>query len=316
MSWPPGLRGPVAGLVAMTAMACGSEPPVRPPVRSARLEGGVVASVAGSPVGANWLSSVARATEANPREALKAIVRGRLWALEAARRGEGWGTILAARRSALSRALLERLWREAREQGAPSNAEVVQAVEQRWEELANPGAVRVLHAVALFGEGVDEAEVRVLADRVARAVEGNTEPKAFAAAARGVDAGEVKLRVELLDPVTPDGRVMRSDAELRAAAPTRRYEASFGDAVNKLTEGAPISPVFRTRFGFHVALLVEQVSPTTLSPSEQRQRVARDVYSTRARALRLRLLERLRSEIGVEQSRDALNLTARAQVEP
>lgn len=297
------------------AVACGNGADEHVPTSASAQRGelpeGVVARVGDDDISRTHVQGIVAKERVTPAEARDRAVRDALWASaappEAVRRAE---------RSALARALLEQLKREAESRGPPTDAEVERITERRWLQLARPEAVRTVHAVALLPKDADaaaRAKARALAARVRDAVKDTREPDEFEKRAGAVDAEPGALRVERLDPVARDGRVLPSKPLPPGATPPR-FDATYAEAVHELEPG-DVSQLIETPFGYHVVLLVERLPAMKLSLEERRQLVRDEVFSERAGQLERELVERLRrqSDVAVVRSWDSLTAEVRVR---
>jgi parvulin-like peptidyl-prolyl isomerase len=150
------------------------------------------------------------------------------------------------------------------------------------------------------GQPADEAEL-ARATEVARAIRGAV--AAAASAARGdeapasgddpaavafrraageVDARGFEVRIERLDPVAADGRVLRPGGG--------SLVREFADVASSLRERGDVAGPFRTPFGVHVAMLLERTPPHEVSADERRALLADEILDDRIRARRDALL--------------------------
>jgi hypothetical protein len=300
------------GSLALMASAPGcSEPTQSGAAVSARLPDGVVAAVGDASISADTVKRIAQAQGVATREARELAIRDALFAAGARDALAGFGLVRSVERTVLARSLLEHLKREVRNQPV-TDAEIAETTKRQWVSLDRPPSARTTHAVVRVSKPEQDEAAHRLADRIAAAVAGATEPEVFMQRARQVPAGKLVVTIERLPPVTADGRVVDFDAP--PGAPTGRFDLDFARAANGLREVGEHSPVVRSKFGFHVILLEERV-PARHVPLPQRRKLLRDeIMDQRAGRLTAELVERTRRTRKVEVSRAALDLTARVQV--
>jgi hypothetical protein len=217
----------------------------------------------------------------------------------------------ALARFALARAALAELVREARAQGAPSDAEVEALTAQRWWQLARPRMARVIHAV-VESDGENPAAERV-ARQIAAAVASAENAKAFRKAAEVVPAEGFSVKVEELPPVAPDGRSIDPEQPPPRGPGERRFDLDFARAAAGLNDVGARSPVVRTKFGYHVIQLTGSIPPLTPSLEERRTMLHDEIMLGRGRGLERQVLERQRAALAPELERAALELTGRLE---
>ena len=226
------------------------------------------------------------------------------------------GSAAWLRRLALAHALADDLARAAEARGATSDAELASWTAAPWLEVDRPTAFRTVHAVVLDDPKATETEraaARELAERIRVAVLDATNLAEFRTKAAGVAAGGATVKVEELDPVAADGRVVRLGTAV--GAPVSTYDEAFAKAASSLGRIGETSPVVTSSFGHHV-LRLEEIIPELRVPAEQRRLLAaRDVLDMRARTELNDLLTAARSREAVGVERSAEEATARVSVE-
>jgi hypothetical protein len=315
-----------SGLLCVALGACSATSEPRPHDQRV-LERGVIANVDGAPISAESVLRVAQAQNVTVERALALLVSDALFSREAHALASS-GVTSSIERAALARALLERVERAAAERGVPSEAEAAAVLRELWTELDRPDAAVTTHAVALFepdpsGKATPNSErvakAEALARRVLDAVRDATSADDFIARANAIakqGGMDSELRAQKLQPVTADGRTFIEQGEWRTPKPAEEFDADFARAALALQKPGELSPIVKTRFGFHVIRLERRIPGHALEPAERDARIARETYARRAAGERQRLLERLRGASAVEVDRAASELTGRVRVAP
>jgi PPIC-type PPIASE domain len=220
------------------------------------------------------------------------------------------------RRAALAHALADELAASAVAQGPPTDAELASWTEAHWLEVDRPRAARCIHAVVLLAAnatGSEREAARALAERIRNAVAGAATLDEFRAKALAEPAAELKVKVEELQAVAADGRVVRLGSA--PGAPVATYDDAFARAASALTGVGETSPIVASAFGYHVLRLVEVTPELRVAADERRALAARDVFDMRARHQLVDHLAIARAREGIGIERSAEEATARVQVE-
>lgn len=233
--------------------------------------------------------------------------------LAAALRQQDPGQSLSLERLVLARELSQSLLGAVASNGPPTDEEVETITRERWWELDRPRMVQVVHALVMAD--TENAEAAALAQRIAEAVAKATSEAEFKEAAQAVPAGELKVRVESLPPVTADGRAL-DPARPPPQGPQQQFALEFASAAQKLERVGQISPVVRSPFGYHVLFVQRILEPRQPSLSERRGLLAPEVMQRRALAEQQRLLEEQRQLSAPVQERSALRSIAQLAVAP
>jgi hypothetical protein len=207
------------------------------------------------------------------------------------------------RRVTLARRLSETFMREAREEGPPTDEEVVTTTLRHWWEIDRPAAARVTHAIVMCEDCADVAGARALAERVAAATAGKTDKEEFKKAVATVDPGAFKVEAQDLSPVAVDGRKVILDARPDQNGEFGRYQVVFAEAANKLTEVGQQSGIIRSRSGFHIILLTELQPEHRLPFEARRELLADEIVSARANRKQQAAILPLRQAFPLEVSR-------------
>ena len=302
------LGGALLAVVLAAASGCSEPPPAS--YRATELSEGVVARVGGNPIAGSTVAAVMADRRLDAHAAVEVVVEDALFAQEARERLPA-PVLDQIVRSILAREVVEALWKDARS-AAPTEEEVRKWTERKWYDLDHPSAARTVHAVAMAPKPPSpekEARARAVAEQIAEAVRGAKSPEDFKSLAKAVPHDDVQVRVEDLEAVTADGRVLSS------RWPPGKYDVDFAQAANALRSVGDISPVVKTRFGFHVMYLVERIPEQRASYEERSEAVRDDVYRERGKTSLERLLDERGRAVGVRVERSAEELMRRVGVE-
>jgi hypothetical protein len=265
-------------------------------------------------IGRSSVIEVAAARHLSARESVELLVGDACLAEGAKRRGlPGQSQRAVEERRVLSRALLTELGRDPGVLAPIRDEELAAIRAQRWRELDHDAAFRVVHAVAMFPEKGprDADQLRTLIGRVLASVHGAGDAADFrkrALAAVEGDPLKKQLRVEVLEPVIPDGRVLAGD--------DATYDKAFAEAASRLKNTNEISPIVESSFGFHVLMLLEIVPAVHIPEARLREVAAPEIRANRGRAALGSLMERLHAETPTPVVRDADDLLSKVRFGP
>lgn len=290
--------------------ACGGGEPSVPEAQRASLSEGTVAVVGSQSISASTVSRIASAQGVSLQQARDSAVRDSLFA-QASETRLNPHEVSVVRRGELARALYEELEAAARAKGPPTDAEIAALTQERWLTLDRPPAARTSHAVVLLEKDTNAPRAEALAERILEAVRGAKDEADFTAKAKAVPTEGLDVRVEELPPVDIDGRPVTPDSP---APPNMRFDAEFSKAANAIPEVGGLSPVTKTRFGFHVIFLAERTDALRVPLEERRKALAADVIVRRIQAEEAKLLEGAKQRQPIEVSRAAESLTAVVRV--
>jgi PPIC-type PPIASE domain len=289
--------------------------PSAPPTTSAALGPGIAASVGGESVTFGTVSRIAHAQGVSLVEARRRAVTDALFAAAVRADPQNAAHVIAAERSVLARAVLERLREEARALGPPSDDEVRTLTELRWPELDRPPSVMTTHAVVLVKTPADDAPARALATELAAALQGVRTGDELIARAQAFPKQGRELTAEHLPPVTPDGSMWDPNARPPKALPGK-LDADFTRAAQALQNAGDQSGVVKSSFGYHVILLDERYPELRVPLEERRVMLADEAYSRRAKRELDALNVRLHASTPVSTDRAVDALTALVYVSP
>lgn len=289
--------------------ACFSAPSQDVGVTSAKLDDGVAARVGPVELPAETIAKFAAAQGLGLEEARDRAIRDALLGLGATKEQLGESTMIRpAVRARLARARLAAIETETAHP-PPTDEEVEEATAAHFLDLDRPRGFRVIHAVVRVpAKADDEAKkkARGVAQRVAQAVADANDASEFEARAKDVATDGLELRVETLEPVAADGRVLHPSSG--------EYVEAFAAAAARLSTRGEKSPVVESEFGFHVMMLLETTPEKRVPLKERRALLTDEIIATRARKATEAVLERLRSERKVQVERSAFALVDGLQV--
>jgi peptidyl-prolyl cis-trans isomerase C len=280
----------------------------------ADLAPGVAARVGEQDIEAALVQRVAAAQKIDAVQARERLVKDALYAEHARSELAAGGRVAVAERAALARVLLERLERDARAEGAPTEQELAEIAKVRWLEFDRPPSARTSHVVVLVQPKTDKAAARRLADRIAQEVRGITDATKFRERAEAVPKGGLRVHAESLPGVTADGRVV-SERPLPPGAPSS-FDVAFSAAANAIEEVGQQSPVVESIYGFHVILLEERLPEKRIPRESWPKLLGEEALTARARLREQELVERLERSTRIERDRAASALTAEVRVRP
>lgn len=287
-------------LVPLLVGSCG-EGEEAEPTKTEALPAGVVARLGDAEIHGSTVERIAKSTGISKEKARERALIDAWFAREAEEKLSG-ALVSTLLRAALGRSLLESLLEQAVKSGPPTAAEIDQLTLDRWVELDRPASARVTHAVVLAQEGSDRQVARRVAEAIASAVRGTSDPDSFATAAKAVSADGVTVKVESLPAMTPSGRAFSLGGDpIRIS---QNFDRTFAEAANAIANPGGQSDIVETRFGFHVILLEEKI-PELRVPLEDRRRILeKEVMARRAAELRRNVVEASRSRTPVDVARD------------
>ncbi|HRI70872.1 MAG TPA: peptidylprolyl isomerase [Polyangium sp.] len=312
----------MAGAMAVVSAACGDKTPESAvaPVENGTLEAGVVARVGTERIFADDVARIASSQGISVAVARDLAIRDALYAMQ----GKAEGLDVERNEqlivnAALARRMLRKMLDDADRAGAVTDEELERVMKRRWLELDRPEGFRVVHAVVRTKEDVDEATLE-RAKIVARAVREAVIPVADMASKtawtpdapdpvvdafkRAVDAvarDGFEIKVEALDPVAADGRVLSMSGG--------GYEKPFAEGAAKLEARGALSEMVVSHYGVHVLLLLERIPEARVPVDERRKLVREEVLWMRASEERKKLLERLRPSALVGREVETLLVT-------
>lgn len=299
-------------VLAVLAVACSSQRDAPRAAEVTSLPAGVAARVADDDIAADLVRAVAQRQGVSLDAARERLVADALFAAHARGALRGSGFVESAERSALARAVLEEIRREAEQAGPPSDAEVEEVTQLRWMDFARPVLVRTTHVVVLDDAPQKSEATRRVAERLREALVGVADGAAFEAKLKGIDAEGLKTKVEHLPPVAPDGRL--ADPKQPPGAEVMSLEAEFAKAAHAVAEVPGLSPVVETRYGLHVILAEERIPEKTVPLEERRVVLAKEIVDRRARKRHQQILEDVNRTAPVMLDRSTNDLLARVQV--
>lgn len=303
----------VYALSLSSALSCSANQKQSPPSEQrAKLTAGLAAQVGGADIAIDTVARIARAQGVPPLTARDLAVSDARFAAGARAQLDGSDVVPVLERAAWSRALLERFQAEAAAAGPPTDAEIAQLTELRWQDFDRPETTRTTHAVAQVQKPEQDAAARALAQRIFEAVRGTTDPQEFIRLAQAVPHEGIEVRAERLPPVTRDGRLYFPDGA-PAGTGGQRFDADFSAATFAVPVGKISEPV-KSSFGYHVILCEARLPELRVPLAQRRVQMADEVAKGRAEREKQELLERLSRTTTVAVARSGEDLTARVRV--
>lgn len=291
---------------ALGFASCGHAGPPTATESKAALGTGLAARVGSDSVSVDAVRAVARDGAIPLDVARDRLIRDALWAA-GARRDLGPAELATTERGVLARALLEEIQRAARET-PPTDDEIDELAKERWRTYDRPPSVVTAHALVRVLGPADDRPAHALADRLATALRGVTDADRFITQARTFAGDGLQIVAERLPPVAADGRVTADDV------PGASMDADFSRAANALGSPGETSPAVKSRFGYHVILLLERIPERRVPMEERRTQLREDVFVRRGKRDYGRLLEKLRKLTPPDVDRAVLDLTSRVRV--
>lgn len=305
------MRGVFASL--LVTVSCSSREPPSAVVTSA-LPPGVVARTRDELVSAATVSRIAAARHISVQAAAPLAVTDAVLAA-GARARLPHQTVRAIERSALARALLEQLAREASAEGPPRSAELDEVRRERWVDLDRPDAVRTTHALVLNDNPERAAEARLVAEKLGAQLSTVTTGDELIRAARAFDAKGFEVRAESLPFVTADGRTfVRTENGLVPRG--GGFDVAFAKAANAIPVVGTLGPLVESSFGYHIILLEERMAGISTPEAGLATLLEPEVMARRGSKRRREVLDALRSRASLGVERAADDLTAKIQLSP
>jgi hypothetical protein len=299
-----------SGLVVLVAtLGCGT--PKDPLPASSSLPAGVVARVEGESISSSAVTHIAERQLLEPRAALSRALSDALFAA-AARASLPDPVISTVERAAAARAVLERLGSDSVSLGPPSDAEIAALVRERWAELERPDGARTTHAVVMNTDPHRDRAAQELAERLASAAKAANSAEEFLSLVKAVPADGFEVRAENLPAITADGLGFER-TEKGFVGAFSSFDRDFARAANGLQHPGQLSPVVKTRFGYHVIRLAERIPGHVVPKAELASLLGPEVETRRAARLHEELLKKLRRASATQIDRAVDELTARVQ---
>lgn len=306
-----GCRAALLCLFVAAGCAGGKEPPQ--PAKSS-LPPGVLARVGEDQVGATTVLRLYESRGLTPDAAARLATDDAVWA-QGARGQLPHATSRTVERAAVARAVLEELARAATSEGPPTSAEIDGLVQERWLELARPAAARTTHVVVINDKPERDIAARELATKLASALKDVPSSAELLRIGKAFPNEGFELKAESLPFVTLDGRTYQRQGDEYYAL-QGAFDLDFARAALALQTPGQLSPVAKSKFGYHVIRLDERDAGATIPAAELPALLAPELISRRAAKARQDLVQRLRQRSSIQIERAADDLTAKVQLHP
>ncbi len=289
--------------VLVLLFACGAH---EAPPKSAALGNGVVAVAGSVAIDATLVADVANKHGESAKDSLDALVFDAVLAQGAqARNLDARPASREATRAIRARFVLDRIARDARARGAPTDQEIQDLTARHWREVDLPEQARAVHVVVMTPhDPKKKSQMRAVAEDMRRAVLGATDAADFIARAKRVDAEGLEVKPETLPLFVADGRVVKSNSNLDTKFATTAFALAPGET----------SPIVETQFGLHVIRMLERLPAKRLSLEERRVRFADEAVAVRGHDAYTALIADLRQTHSVSVDPAANALMANATV--
>lgn len=302
----------LCAILSSNLLACRALPPSP---SAGAFENDDVAIVASDRVSLTTVDRIAGKQGLRRHDAVNVAIRDAVFGA-AGRERLGQFALTGIERSASARTLLEHVVLSAKGMGPPTAPELTEAAQARWWEFDRPPMRRVTHAVAMASKSEEEPKARALAERILASVKHASDAAAFKRLASEASAEEQPVRVEDLDPVTADGRALDPEAPHPPGFVAASFDPDFVRAAFAIDAPLHTSPIVKTRFGYHVIFLVEEVPERRVPLEGLRTQLAQVVIDHRSKVLFEELKETVRKKTPIEVDRAASELTATLRVVP
>lgn len=322
-------------LLAVALLIASCDDAAQRATEHAALAKGVAAEVGTEVIDVAAIELVARDTGKSPAQAREALIHDAVFA--SAARADEPEDLRRAETTALARAMMHALTREAREK--PIEADELENWRMaRFLDVDRPEGFRVIHIVVLVDAAAPAALARAarshatdIRERVAAlvAAKAGTSPPtrtgediflertdipedpiatAVRDLAQSMTRDDLETRYESLGVVSEDGRLLNY-----ARSPWDRLHPAFSRASAQLARRGDVSPVVETELevngksvrGLHVIALLERTPPKRSTPPEQLRALTPIIHDARTQKARKNLLETLAVQRRVVLERSA-----------
>ncbi len=289
-------------------LACGGKAEIVSPKETA-LEDGLAARVGPELIELSVIEEISKRQSIDPRVARDRAIVDALFAAHARETLAGTGYVKTAERSVYARLVLAAFEADALKEGEPSDEEVAEVTALHWFDLDRPAARRTYHSVVLLKPGVDPTAAEQLAKKIRQAVEGAKVIEEFEKAANAVPRGDLEVTSQKVPAVTLDGRFADPDNPPIPGAPAQEIDPVYAEATHAIEEEGQKSDVVRSKFGFHVIMLVTKFEETRVPLERRRKLLKKEILARRAQQAVEDLVKTETSRHSVMIARNAGTLT-------
>lgn len=290
-----GIVGIVEGLIVLGAIACAEEtsPPAdadrQLPSWSTVHKDQTAARVNEAPISVSDVQQLLDETDGglSPDGALQALIRNELLAQEARRRGyENDPEVEDARRLALTRAVLTQKIEREISSGTIDEAQLRAYYEEKKARFVHGVKRKVIHFLALVGNhGLSDDEARSIA------------MEAYKSAKQTRSEADFRKAMEPL--MKQYGNKVKLESLPRFEATSKTFVKPFVDATFAVPGVFRTSPPVKTRFGWHVIFVTEEIPAIHRPLEEVREELLQEMVPPTRRTAAAKLIRDLNDKTNI-----------------